>query len=90
MSERIKVIGSCKYIGKIIPNAPLIITKEYLDKHNIDMVFHGHSIEEEFRYKKMYKIPHELGKFTRTEYTPEISTTEIINKIIERRQNLSL
>ena len=90
MKERIKVIECCKYITKVIPNAPLIITKEYLDKHNIDMVFHGHKIEEESYYKKMYKIPNELGKFTRTEYTPKISTTEIINKIIERRNNLTL
>ena len=30
MEERIGVIESCKYVDKVIPNAPLVITKEYL------------------------------------------------------------
>jgi cytidyltransferase-like protein len=34
----IQVIQSCKYISLIVPNAPLIITKEYLDKYNIDII----------------------------------------------------
>jgi cytidyltransferase-like protein len=84
MDERIKVIESCKYVFSVIKDAPLIITKEYLDKHNFDMVFHAHPLEEEIKYKKMYEIPLKLGKFTRTEYTVKISTTEIINRIIKR------
>jgi len=82
MDERIEVIKSCKYVSSIIPNAPLIITQEYLDKHNIDMVFHAHLLEDDLKYNKMYEIPLKLGKFTRTEYTTEISTTDIINRII--------
>ena len=39
MDERIKVISSCKYIDKIIPNAPLCITKEYIDLYKIDQIF---------------------------------------------------
>ena len=84
MDERIKVISSCKYVSKVLPNAPLFITKEYLDKHNIDMVFHAHPIEEHKIYEPMYKIPIELNKFTRTEYTKGISTTDIINRIKNR------
>ena len=81
MDERIETITSCKYIHSIIKDAPLIITKEYMEKHNIDMVFHSHSLEEEELYAKMYEIPINLGKFTRTEYTAGISTTNIIDRI---------
>ena len=49
------------------------------------MVFHGHSLEEENEYKKMYEIPYKLGKFERTKYTTGISTTDIINRITKRQ-----
>ena len=84
MNERIKVIESCKYVSSIIKDAPLIIKEDYLNKHNIDMVFHAHPLEEDLKYNKMYEIPSKLGKFTRTEYCTGISTTEIINRIISR------
>jgi len=86
MDERIEVIKSCKYVSSIIKDAPLIITKKYLDKHNIDMVFHSHSLEEAHKYNKMYEIPLKLGKFTRTKYNIGISTTDIINRIIARKK----
>ena len=84
MKERIEVIQSCKYVSLIIEDAPLIITKEFLDKHKIDMVFHAHPLEEDEKYQHMYKIPSILHKFTRTPYTNGISTTDIINRIIKR------
>lgn len=46
MKERMEIIQSCKYINLVIPNAPLIIKKKYLEENNIDMVFHAHSLEE--------------------------------------------
>ena len=51
MKERIEIIQSCKYIDFVIPNAPLIITKKYLEENNIDMVFHAHSLEENINMK---------------------------------------
>lgn len=82
MDERIEVIESCKYVDKIIPNAPLIITKEFIETNNIDIVCHAHSEEEEEKYNFMYKIPYELGIFKRFDYVNTISTTDIINKIL--------
>lgn len=90
MDERVKVIESCKYVSSIIKDAPLIITEEYLNKHNIDMVFHAHPLEEDLKYKKMYEIPNKLNKFKRIEYCNKISTTEIINRIIARQKITNL
>jgi cytidyltransferase-like protein len=83
MDERIKVISSCKYIDRIIPDAPLCITKEYIDLYKIDQVFipDNRTIEE---IKIMVKIPYELGMVKQIPYTPEISTTDIIKKIKSR------
>jgi len=84
MDERIKVVEACKYVDEVIPDAPLVITEEYLKKHNINLVIHGHSEEENEKYNFMYKVPYELGIFKRVSYTEGISTTEIIQRLKTR------
>jgi len=85
LSERIEIISACKYVDAIIPNVPLIVTKEFMDQHNIDMCFHSHSEKEHEAFKqKEYRVPILLKKFTRMDYCTSISTTEIINRILTR------
>jgi cytidyltransferase-like protein len=81
LENRIIMLESCKYVNKVIPNAPIIITKDFLEKYNIDLVIHAHN-KEDIQYNDMYKIPILLGKFERIDYTKGISTTSIINKIL--------
>lgn len=83
MDERIKVISSCKYIDKIISDAPLYITKEYIDLHKIAQIFipDNRTIEE---IKIMVKIPYEMGIVKQIPYTLEISTSDIIKRIKSR------
>lgn len=83
MDERIKVISSCKYIDKIIPNAPLSISKEYIDLYKIDQIFipDNRTVEE---IKIMVKIPYGLGMVKQISYTHEISTTDLIKRIKNR------
>ena len=83
MEERIGVIESCKYVDKVIPNAPLVITKEYLEKNNIDLVIHAHNLDEEDKYNKYYSEIIKLGKFKRIDYHEGVSTTSIKEKIIK-------
>lgn len=83
MEERIGVIESCKYVDKVIPNAPLVITKEYLDENNIDLVVHAHNEDEIEKYNFMYNEIIKLEKFKRIDYHDGVSTTNIKNKIIE-------
>ena len=83
MEERICVIESCKYVDKVIPNAPLVITNEYLEKYNIDMVVHAHNNDEVEKYNFMYDNIIKLGKFKRIDYHDGISTTNIKHRIIK-------
>lgn len=83
MEERISIIESCKYVDKVIPNAPLVLTKEYLDENNIDMVVHAHNVDEEEKYNPMYDNIIKIGKFTRIDYHDGISTTNIKKRIIQ-------
>jgi|TARA_B110000902_G_scaffold230468_1_gene272003 cytidyltransferase-like protein len=83
MEERIGIIETCKYVNKVIPNAPLVITKEYLDENNIDLVVHAHNEDETEKYNFMYSEIIKLGKFKRIDYHDGVSTTNIKNKIIK-------
>ena len=84
MEERINVIESCKYIDKVIPNAPLQITEEYIKKHNIDIICIPNNRKED-EIKEWYKnISHLPIQFEKIPYSNSISTTEIIKRIKNR------
>ncbi len=81
--ERIKSISYIKLIDKIIPNAPLYISKEYIDKHNISIVcIPSNRTQEEINL--MCNIPYKLNMIHYFDYDNTISTTQIINRIKQR------
>jgi cytidyltransferase-like protein len=84
MYERAEVIDACKYVDKIILNAPEIITEDYLNKHDIDLVVHAHAESKCSKYNKMYENAIKLNKFKRLDYHGGISTTEIKRRVIEQ------
>ena len=81
LAERVAAIEACKYAAEVIPEAPTIIDEDFMTKHKIDMVFHGHTEAEDHLYRDMFAVPMSMGKFTRTERTPGISTTMLIGRI---------
>jgi glycerol-3-phosphate cytidylyltransferase-like family protein len=80
MSERIKVIESCKYIDKVIPDAPLNITQSYVDYHKIDIIYipTNRTTEE---IQLMVPGPYAAGMVKKIPYTDTISTSIIIERI---------
>jgi cytidyltransferase-like protein len=80
LKNRTIVIKACRYVNKVISPCPLIITKDFLQEHDIDLVVHAHP-KNDTSYNFMYEVPIKLNKFKRIDYTPGISTTDIINKI---------
>jgi cytidyltransferase-like protein len=83
MNERVDVVRSCKYVNEVLPNAPLRVTKEFLEDNSIDFVIHGTETPEVER-QAMYSIPISLGKYTEVPRTEGISTTDIIDRIASR------
>lgn len=83
LEERTQVIQACRYVDKVISPGPLYLTEEFMNEHSIDLVVHAHD-EEDTQYDEMYAVPMKLGKFKRLDYTKSISTTEIMQRIIDR------
>ena len=85
MSERIAMVEACRYVDEVVPNAPLRVSKDFIHLHQIDVVLHAHSEEDDHYYRTMcYKEPSDMGIFIRLPYTSGISTTEIIKRILNR------
>ena len=76
--DRYEMIRNCRLVDEVIEDAPRVITKDYLDKHNIDLVVHGNDPSPEF--EEQHKVPLELGIMKYVPYTKGVSTSEIIGK----------
>jgi glycerol-3-phosphate cytidylyltransferase len=81
--DRLFLISECKYVDKcfLVDENQIPIKKDFINKHNIDYVFHAHSKEEHEKYKIYYNVPINMDKFIRLDYGEGISTSSIINKI---------
>jgi len=80
MAERIQVIAACQFVDEVIPNAPLVVTQEWIEEHELDLVVHGDDLDDEL-LGTMYGIPRDLGILTLVPYANGISTTEIMERV---------
>ena len=80
MEELIASVEGCRYVDEVIPNAPLEITREWIEKHNIDLILLGDDVSPEGR-DTWYGVPVEMGIYKSIVYTDGISTTELISRI---------
>ena len=83
MEERIKVIEQFSVVDFVIPNAPIRVTKEYIQYNQIDLVIHGDDTPFE-RLQEMYSDAMDLGIFKTVPYTKGVSTSDIIGRVLER------
>ena len=83
MEERIASVRTCQFVDEIVPDAPLVTTREYLAQHNIDLVVHADDLDEA-TLDRFYAVPIQMGIFRTVPYTLGISTTEILRRIKER------
>ncbi len=80
MEERVASVEGCRYVDQVVPYAPLTIDREWIEKHDIDLVMHGDDFSGELE-RLCYKIPMEMGIYRTVGYTKGVSTTEIISRI---------
>lgn len=83
--ERSRNVQHCKWVDEVIMPCPWVITEDYLEKHKIDYVAHddlpyAHPEADDIYYKVKA-----LGKFRATQRTEGVSTTELITRILQKR-----
>ncbi|XP_010914249.1 choline-phosphate cytidylyltransferase 2 [Elaeis guineensis] len=84
-AERYESLRHCKWVDEVIPDAPWVLTKEFLDKHKIDFVAHDSLpyADASGAGKDVYEFVKSIGKFKETKRTEGISTSDIIMRIVK-------
>lgn len=83
-TERYDALRHCRYIDEIIcGDIPWIIDLEFLEKHKIDFVAHDDLPYNSAGQEDIYKSVKEAGKFSATQRTPSISTSDLITRIVK-------
>ncbi len=82
MEERVACVAGCRYVDEVLPNAPWVTDRDWIEKHNIHLVVHGSDYSRE-DLNDTHAIPIEMGILHIVDYSPRISTTEIIRRCKE-------
>ena len=82
MDERVASVRGSRFVDEVVPDAPLVITREWLELHRIDLVVHGDDVNPTMA-DRLYGVPMAMDIFHTVPYTPGISSTEIIRRIQE-------
>ena len=82
MDERVACVAGCRYVDEVLPNAPWVTGHDWIEKHDIQLVAHGSDYSQE-ELNGTHAVPIEMGILRIVDYTMEISTTEIIRRILE-------
>jgi len=68
MAERVAAVAACRYVNEVIPDAPWILDRTWIEKYGIDLVVHGDDYSDE-QQRFFYKVPIEMGIFRTVAYT---------------------
>jgi len=80
--DRVEIIKNLSIVDEVIENPPLVITKEFVETNNIDLVVHGFSNEDDWeKQKNFFGFLIKNNKFKRINYYDKTSTTDIISRI---------
>ena len=83
LEERVNVIQACRYVDEVIVAPPLRLTEEMVRDLDIHLVVHGDDFNKAV-LEDQYGVSLKLGIFRTVPYTPGVSTTGIINRIVNR------
>jgi cytidyltransferase-like protein len=82
MEERVASVRGCRFVDDVVPDAPLVITREWIEAHRIDLVVHGDDFDPALA-DRLYAVPMTMGIFQTVPYTRGISTSDLIRRIRE-------
>lgn len=86
LHERTLSILACKYVSEVVIGAPYCITKELMEHFKVDVVCHGQTpIMDDVDDKDPYAYPKQCGKFVMVDSHNELTTSDIIERIIKHR-----
>ena len=87
LAERVAAVKACRDVSEVIAGSPANgLSKEFLEKYNIHIVAHSPEYDREDDH--YYKVPRELGITKVLPYTDSISTSQLIERIKNRTEQV--
>ncbi|KAJ2856246.1 choline-phosphate cytidylyltransferase [Coemansia erecta] len=80
--ERYESMRHCRWVDEVIPDAPWIVTQEFLDEHEIDYVCHDDLPYASAESDDVYAFVKAQGRFLPTQRTDGVSTSDLITRIV--------
>jgi len=74
-----------RWVDEVIPDAPWVLTQEFIDKHQIDYVAHDALpyADTSGAANDVYDFVKKIGKFKETKRTDGVSTSDLIMRILK-------
>ncbi|KAI7900645.1 uncharacterized protein BX663DRAFT_562988 [Cokeromyces recurvatus] len=80
--ERYESVRHCKWVDQVVPDAPWIVTQEFLDRYQIDYVAHDAEPYQSAESGDVYAFVKAQGRFLPTQRTSGVSTSDLITRIV--------
>lgn len=87
LDERMTAVDACKWSTKAIPNAPYVTDPKVMDEYGCKYVVHGDDITTDANGEDTYQVVKDLGKFVVVKRTPNISTTDLVGRMLLMSKN---
>lgn len=82
LDERMTAVEACKWSTKAIANAPYVTDPDFMKKYDCEYVAHGDDITTDANGNDCYKGVKDLGLFVVVKRTPNISTTDLVGRML--------
>jgi len=82
--ERCETVRHCKWADEVIPEAPWVLSPEFLEKHKIDYVAHDEDPYAAPGHDDVYTEVKREGKFLPTRRTAGVSTTDLVSRMVSQ------
>lgn len=82
VAQKIKQLRSFANVYEVVA-APMVVTKEFMEEQDIDLVATTSEYQDPERYNKYYAYPASIGRLVFVERKEDISTTAIMKKVVE-------
>lgn len=86
-SERVAMVESCRYVDRVIADAPLFCTRAHLDEIGAAFVVHGDDFPPD-ELAHWYKDVIGSGRLKTVPYTRTVSSRQIVQRVAERLRSV--
>ncbi|KAI3402369.1 MUQ1 [Candida oxycetoniae] len=87
LEERLTAVDACKWSTRAIANAPYVTDPKVMDEYDCKYVVHGDDITTDANGEDCYQLVKDLGRFVVVERTPNISTTDLVGRMLLMSKN---